>query len=654
MALAALFVASTALAAETRTTDLVSVGPVGGNGPFEAEYEGVAADGSRVFFVTEESLLSADTDEAEDIYQRAGGVLSLISVGPQGGDAELNASYVDSVADGSRVFFTTRESLVPEDGDEAADVYERVGSTTTLISTGPGGGGEPVDVSYAGSSADGGRVFFFTAEDLVKDDEDNSRDLYERAGATTTLISIGPEGGSDAVDVPIFGVRVSTDGSRAFFLTREALVKADKDSAEDLYERFGTTTKLVSIGPDGGSGEISVFGPVISADGSRVFFETFESLLDADGDEQRDAYELHGGVLSLVTTGASGNSGSTASLARISTDGSRTFFATSGSLDPADTDFQADLYERSGGVTSLISIGPVGGNGPHPVGQRSISDDGTRVYFLTSEKLAEDDGDEASDVYERASGLTTLISIGPAAGSGPFEVSLSGNSADGRRVYFGTSEPLLAADGDAYERVDGVTTLISTGPGDAEAGEPVYLADVSADGTHAILNSYESLFAADTDDELDIYASALDPVAPTPTPVGPVPAPVVPIAAPPAGPEKSAPRCFGKPATVVGTNRRDVLRGTNRRDVIVARGGDDRIFGRGGNDLICAGAGRDVVRAGAGKDRVQGNGGKDRIFGQAGNDALFGNGGRDLLAGGPGRDRCRGGAGSDTQRQCER
>jgi hypothetical protein len=46
----------------------VSTGPAGGNGAFDALFAGLSADGSRVFFLTSEPLVVADTDANRDIY----------------------------------------------------------------------------------------------------------------------------------------------------------------------------------------------------------------------------------------------------------------------------------------------------------------------------------------------------------------------------------------------------------------------------------------------------------------------------------------------------------------------------------------------------------------------------------------------------------
>jgi uncharacterized delta-60 repeat protein len=89
------------------------------------------------------------------------------------------------------------------------------------------------------------------------------------------------------------------------------------------------------------------------------------------------------------------------------------------------------------------------------------------------------------------------------------------------------------------------------------------------------------------------------------------------------------PRCAGRKATIIGTNRADKLKGTNGPDVIVGLGGNDTISGGRGNDLICGGDGN---------DRIDGGAGNDTLFGQAGRDQLFGGPGRDKLNGGPGKN----------------
>ena len=111
------------------------------------------------------------------------------------------------------------------------------------------------------------------------------------------------------------------------------------------------------------------------------------------------------------------------------------------------------------------------------------------------------------------------------------------------------------------------------------------------------------------------------------------------IALPAVGADARTPRCDFRRATIVGTNRADVVRGTPRRDVIVGLGGADTIYGLGGNDVVCAGQGNDRI--------LGGTGGFDLLFGQGGGDGLLGGGGFDILLGGPGNDLFNGGSRND-------
>ena len=51
------------------------------------------------------------------------------------------------------------------------------------------------------------------------------------------------------------------------------------------------------------------------------------------------------------------------------------------------------------------------------------------------------------------------------------------------------------------------------------------------------------------------------------------------------------PKCFGRVATIVGTNGDDEITGTNGRDVIVSKRGNDTIDARRGRDFVCTGRG---------------------------------------------------------------
>lgn len=112
--------------------------------------------------------------------------------------------------------------------------------------------------------------------------------------------------------------------------------------------------------------------------------------------------------------------------------------------------------------------------------------------------------------------------------------------------------------------------------------------------------------------------------------------------------------CLGRPATIVGTNRHDVLRGTDGPDVIAGLDGADVIRGNGGDDSICAGDGVfygeyrwEVVYGGDGNDVIAGGDGWEELQGGPGDDVLRPNRSGGSADGGPGDDVHWGGPHSD-------
>ncbi len=90
----------------------------------------VSGDGSRVFFDSDEPLVSGDTNGEQDVYEwerdgsggcgEAGGCVYLLS----GGSGTTSSWLVGGDASGDNVFFVTRAQLVAEDGNENYDLYD--------------------------------------------------------------------------------------------------------------------------------------------------------------------------------------------------------------------------------------------------------------------------------------------------------------------------------------------------------------------------------------------------------------------------------------------------------------------------------------------------------------------------------------------------
>jgi hypothetical protein len=119
----------------------------------------ISDDGNRVFFASAQPLVSQDTNGVQDVYEwEREGAPSCPATRParadhgcdfvlSGGESSDPSFLVDSDSSGDNVFFTTRAQLVPEDRDEATDLYDaRVHggfSQTSLACTGSGCQGVP-------------------------------------------------------------------------------------------------------------------------------------------------------------------------------------------------------------------------------------------------------------------------------------------------------------------------------------------------------------------------------------------------------------------------------------------------------------------------------------------------------------------------------
>ena len=130
-------------------------------------------------------------------YDAEGGELNCVSCPPKGttpssdaitsglafnGNARGTTGWwtVDTAgrpmsADGSRVFFETRDGLVPQDVNGTVDLYEWAAGKLSLISSGH----SPRVSNLIGTSESGDDVFFATAEGIAPGDTDGSRDVYD-------------------------------------------------------------------------------------------------------------------------------------------------------------------------------------------------------------------------------------------------------------------------------------------------------------------------------------------------------------------------------------------------------------------------------------------------------------------------------------------
>jgi hypothetical protein len=343
----------------------------------------VSTDGSRAFFVSPDPAHSTPADPPE-LYVREtapdgskstvlvsedtllpnvnglpapapNGVLSVANTPIKNGTHD-GETYVYAAPDGTRAFFNSSDQLTNSaPSDSSVKEYEHDLKTGTLTYL-PG-----VSGSLAATSPDGSRFIFESNGEL---------DLWTESpggGQVTTItqlpapLDVSQEFGG-AVDVS--GARASAGGSVFVFRTNSPLPGAFNNSGgfAQVYRYDVTSSALtcVSCPPPGvtpsGDAHVSYDNAggtnvdpstvldtrVISADGSRVFFDTPDPLLPADTNGKRDVYESESGTLSLVS---SGKSTENSYVLDSSATGNDVFFTTASGLVPGDTDASYDVYD---------------------------------------------------------------------------------------------------------------------------------------------------------------------------------------------------------------------------------------------------------------------------------------------------------------------
>ena len=403
-----------------------------------------SADLSHVVFSTQ----SGETVE----YVDADGPRRPVSVDNSGqqlaGGPECGSTRASISTDGHVVFFTCSDS----NGISQA-LYARVDGTTTVevsgsqCTRGPADLGGPCGAHapprFAGENADGTRIYFTTAQQLVNGDTDQTTDLYECDIPAGTLAPVGAlnpcpdlrevsgaQPGANARPVAI-----SEDGTHAYFVATGVLasnlganeapaVQGDENLyvwTHDAAHPNGETRFVAKLAPsDPGAAQTT-------PNGRYLVFESYARLIDhgpqADTDSARDLYRYDAETgeltrLSVEIDGQGGNeSGQNVFIIRyqhgaVSDDGSSAVFTTDEALAPEDTNGTIDVYLWHDGVVSLISsgkpsddheiplLGIEGSFGNYVAPEGFISPSGRDVFFTTTRRMISADVDTVMDTYD--------------------------------------------------------------------------------------------------------------------------------------------------------------------------------------------------------------------------------------------------------------
>jgi hypothetical protein len=293
-------------------------------------YLGMNGDGTIVDFAATQKLSPADTDNSSDIYQwrenEGNPTLTVVSQGNGNGDSDectpvgfgslcgalpiepekghpfgwLSVPSLDDylAEDSGDVFFYSPENLDPARPGvkNQRNLYEYHDGAPHLVATLEPG----TQVSRIQISPDGVHAGLLTASNLTGYDSRGRREMYTYDAETGEVrcASCRPDGlpPKSSTTASQSGPFMSDDG-RVFFSTREELSLRDVDGRiADVYEFVDGRPQLISSGtasrdvtsatsllnPGNFPKKVTVGLESVSADGTDVFFASYDSLVPQD------------------------------------------------------------------------------------------------------------------------------------------------------------------------------------------------------------------------------------------------------------------------------------------------------------------------------------------------------------------------------------
>jgi hypothetical protein len=404
-------------------------------------YAGRSADGSHIIFESAQPFTNEiSPGSGRQIWEWVNGHIRLVSYLPDGsaspGSTGVGVGINGAIGKGLGFAGLPQPTAVSEDGskiffglgpDITSQVFVRINGTTTReisASQRTGSVGQSAaTASFAGASADG-NVAVFTSLELLTDDATPNGGLYAYDLRTSVLrfVSSGATNPNGAqIEQPGGVSLVSRDGSHIYFVAQSVLVPGKGvDGGHNLYVSGPDGLSFIAtLGNEDaqnwnrGFSAANDFTTRATADGRYFVFQSWEQITSVDnhGHEEIYLYDADHGTISCVSCGGPGHT-------------------------PAgDASIIANPLAR-GGFLGTSQVGHT----------RTLTDDGSRIFFQTTDALLSEDVNDVEDVYEyqTATGQVSLLS----SGKGGFDSEIADNTPDGRDVYIITRDALVKRDTD--------------------------------------------------------------------------------------------------------------------------------------------------------------------------------------------------------------
>jgi hypothetical protein len=482
-------------------------------------FAGASADFSHVIFEANDSLLKdAPQGGVENLYEtvaeqvRLVGILPDGAVAPQGATPGAGISSITQRAgqlqhaisqSGSNVLFEAAADGGAPDPQQAGitELYDRIDGSSTVEVSAPAAGAEPSKCEtkagvcaaeparFWAASADGSVVYFTSSAALTRESytgtetrspeqeqeeeetgeriENPGTDLYRYdvgSGALSDL-TVDGENPEDPNGASVLGVvGASTDGSYVYFVADGDLAAGATSGQPNLY---------VSHQPAQGAATVSFIATLQAPEE--------EELENIEASRAGPAFQYHSDV-------ADWTAHPTESQAYVTPDGRHLAFMSVMALTGYDnhdqTSGEADheVFEYSA-ETGQLACASCDASGAPPLGSaflgaklderastpfhqpRSLSDDGSRLFFSSPDPLVPGLSGATAAVFEYEDGAAQLIS-GTEGGSDDMFLDAS---ASGDDVFLATRQRLAASDADelvdVYDaRVDGGLPAVPAPP----------------------------------------------------------------------------------------------------------------------------------------------------------------------------------------------
>ncbi|HEX3827695.1 MAG TPA: hypothetical protein VHV82_10525 [Sporichthyaceae bacterium] len=538
----------------THRIDLISADEAGREGDDESTGAVISSDGNWVVFASSAHNLTghqpprpyvADRADLPQVYLRdlRTGRVRLVSAAAGGKAANQASGGASLSADGRWVVYLSEATDLPAPpaagrGEPVEHVYRWDSHTGRAAMVDVTPQAHPADgaaSSFPAISADGARIAFGSrAADLVPGAGGGHDAIYQRRWATepNPQRPAGP-GRPPVLFAPVPGAHswppvgddsnstptISPDGRWVAFASRATNLVPGLDNHKQnvfvLDTRSGAV-RAASVASNGDPGNADSADPSISADGRWVVFDSFANNLVAGSRSRSGVVYLHdmttGSTVRVSVAMGGAEPDGQSGLSRISSDGRWVAFeSVADDLVPGrPSRSQVYVWDRTTGVTSLVSTDWFGNAGDAGSGDAAISADGRYVAFDSpADNLVPGSTvtPGVAEVYVRDRTLGTIVLVSRHTSAiGDDSSSHPSISADGHFVAFESratnliaSNPLLPATGDQsggaephvlthvylHDMTTSVTTEVDLSTRGVPAQSDSYSAALSPDG-HAV------------------------------------------------------------------------------------------------------------------------------------------------------------------------